>query len=204
MPSQRQNPQGFPIYQDQSATPARPPPHANQNNPFVLRQMAGNGQQPERISHPSSMPFPVQYWMQSNTQPNDPRTRGALFSNPQELARAQGIQYLPQGQPIQVAQQPQGYEVTGEWHYGYLEEVWRRQQQRANPDISPMWSTRVFEASDASYRANNYAVPGTTWPTPAVGMASNLQQFRAIEGSGVHYWQVLPNGYVQFMWYGTQ
>jgi hypothetical protein len=105
---------------------------------------------------------------------------------------------------VQVSRQPQGFAVTGEWHVGYLEDTWRQQQRRFNPDVNPMWSSQVFQLNDSAYRRSNYAVPGTVWPTAAVGMTSHVPQLRGIEGSGVHFWQVTPSGYVQFMWYGPQ
>lgn len=67
-----------------------------------------------------------------------------------------------------------------------------------------MWSTNVFQTADAYYRANNVVIPGTVWPTAAVGMNQNLQQFRAIERSGITYWEVLPNGHIKWMWSGRQ
>ncbi|KFA56743.1 hypothetical protein S40293_11303 [Stachybotrys chartarum IBT 40293] len=184
MSRQRPNPHDFTIHADHTATPAGSPVHSNQNNQFALRPIPDNGQQRTRMPRPA-----------------DPTTRAALFADPRALAAAQQTQYPPTGQPVQVTQHPHGYEVNVAWHYGYLDQVYQRQRQRTKPDVNPMWSSGVFRASDASYRANNVAVPGTIWPTPATGMVSNLQQFRTIERSGIYYWSVLPNGYVQFTWH---
>ncbi|KAH8670772.1 hypothetical protein BGZ61DRAFT_363329 [Ilyonectria robusta] len=203
--SQRQNPQDIPIFVDHSATPAGPFP-VNNNNPFILRPIANNQQVPlpARLPHISTAPFPVEYWRSATTLPTDPTSPTMLYADPQALARAQATQYPPQGEPVITEVQPFGYQVRGEWHIGYLNNALYQRQERIHPDVTPIWTYNRLQTLDSSYRNMNITVPGTVWPTAAVGMTSNLSNLRAIEGSGIHIWNIDPNGYIQWMWQGTQ
>jgi hypothetical protein len=102
MANSRQPNQNFTIREDRTATSLVPPPR-QQDNAFVLRNMPNhNGQWVNRFIPPTVHPFPVGQWMNQHTQPNDPRSHAALFSDPQALARAQNTVYYPQGDPMVV------------------------------------------------------------------------------------------------------
>lgn len=198
-----QTPIGFTIYTDNTATPPMTLP-VNQDNPYILRPIASNSQQNTHLARLGASHYPVTRWMAVNTQPGDILSRGLFLEDPQQRAIATATQYPPLGQPVEVSQVPAGYLVNGQWHYQYLHDVYQQQQQRNNPDVNPMWSVRTFQAADAVYRNTNHTVPGIVWPSAASGMASNLDGFRAIESSGIHYLGVNPNGYINWYWNGTQ
>lgn len=145
------------------------------------------------------MPFPVQLWRSINTLPTDPTSPTMLYADPQALARAQATQYPPQGQPIVIQVLPYGYQLTGEWHIRYLNDVLSQRQQRPNPDLSPIWTHNRLQILDNSYRTMNIIVPGTIWPTAAVEVTTNLLALRAVEGSGIHIWNIDQNGYVSWI-----
>ena len=89
---------------------------------------------------------------------------------------------------------PHGYLVRGEWHIGYLNNVLDQRQQRPNPDTTPMWSRNQLQTLDASYRQSNYAVPGTVWPTAAVGMTTNLPNLRHWRDQGFIFGMLITGG----------
>ncbi|KAH6955946.1 hypothetical protein BKA56DRAFT_502986, partial [Ilyonectria sp. MPI-CAGE-AT-0026] len=197
--------QDIPIFVDNTATPAGPL-IINSNNQFLLRPIANNqqAQPPARLPHASTIPFPVEVWRSVTTLPTDPISPTMLYADPQALARAQTIQYPPQGQPVTVEVLPLGYQVRGEGHIGYLNDVLHQRQQRLLPDTSPMRTYNRLQTLANSYRNMNITVPRTIWPTAAVGMTTNLPTLRAVEGSGIHIWNVDQNGYVSWIWQGTQ
>lgn len=146
-------------------------------------------------------------WWIMHTSPNDPTTSNALYAqNPQALVRAQNTQYPPQGDPVAVWPCPWGYQVEGEWHVAYWNQQLQQREQRVNPDINPYWSTHNLQAGDQVYRNPNQPViiPGTVWPSPAVGMATYEPTLIALENAGVHVANVDRNGYVQWYWQGRQ
>ena len=57
---------------------------------------------------------------------------------------------------------------------------------------------------DQSYSQQGYAVPGTSWPSPAVGMTTYQPVFLAAESSGLRLCNVHRNGYVQQVWHGRK
>ncbi|KAK5997931.1 hypothetical protein PT974_00298 [Cladobotryum mycophilum] len=203
--SQRQNPRDIPIFVDNTATPAGPLA-VNNNNQFVLRPIVNNQQArpPDQLYHASTMPFPVEIWRSINTLPTDPTSPTMLYTDPQALARAQATQYPPQGQPMTVEALPYGYQLRGEWHIGYLNDTLYQRQQRPNPDMSPIWTQNRLQILDDSYCNRNVIVPGTMWPTAAVGIITNLPTLRAVERSGIYIWNVDQNGYIIWVWQGTQ
>ncbi|KAH8662769.1 hypothetical protein BGZ61DRAFT_368484 [Ilyonectria robusta] len=202
--SQHQNAQGIPIYVDNTATPVGPFV-VNSNNQFILRPIPNNqqAQHPSRIPHIATTPFPIELWRSSTTLPTDPTSPTVLYADPRARARAQATRYPPQGQPVTTEVLPFGYQVRGEWHIGYLNHLMQQQQQRPHPDINPMWTHSGLQAHDATYRNMGVSVPGTTWPTAAVGMTLNQPSIRAIERSGIHIWNINPYGYVEWIWQGT-
>lgn len=203
--SQRQNPQNIPVFVDYSSTPAGMP-QVNSNNPFILRPIANNQQMqaPARLAHPTTMPFPVEYWRANTTLPTDPTSPTVLYADPQAYIRAHTTKYPPQGQPVTTQVLPFGYQLNGMWHVGFLDDVIAVGQQRSNPDVLPMWNYSQLQNIDNEYRNMNVTIPGTNWPTAAVGMTTNLPVLRAAERSGMHICNVDRNGYVEWIWQGTQ
>ncbi|KAL6411763.1 hypothetical protein AUP68_04137 [Ilyonectria robusta] len=203
--SQRQNPQDIPIFVDHSATPAGALP-VNSNNQFILRPIANNQQtqHPACLPYASLTPFPVEYWRATTTLPTDPTSPTMLYADPQALARAQATQYPPQGQSVITEVLPFGYQLSGEWHVGFLNNVIAERQRCPLPDVTPMWNYNQLRNIDNIYRNMNIAVPGTNWSTAAVGMTTNLPVLRAAERSGMYIWNVDQNGYVMWIWQGTQ
>ena len=205
--SQHQNPQDFPIFVDNTATPAGAVYPSNANIPATLHPVANNQQRERRPNdpYPATNPLHMLHWWVQHTLPNDPTTSNALYAqDPQALVRAQNTQYLPQGAPIAVIQRPWGYQVEGEWHVAYWDQRLQQRQQRANPNINPLWSTLNLQAMDQSYRNQQIAVPGTNWPSPAIGMTTYLPTIARLENAGVHVANADQNGYIQWYWQGRQ
>lgn len=138
------------------------------------------------------------------TLPTDPVSPTVLYRDPQALARAQAVQYPPQGHPVTIEMRPTGYELRGEWHIGYLNLAVYERQQRPHLDTAPIWTHTQLQDFYDIYRNRQITVPGTVWPTAAVGMTTNLPTIRAAEGSRIHIWSVDANGYITSVWQGTQ
>lgn len=205
--NQRQNPQDFPIFVDNTSTPAGVVYPTNANIPATLHVIAGNQQREQRPNdpHPGAQPLHMHYWWVQNTLPNDPTTSNALYAqNPQALVTAQNTQYPPQGAPVAVLSRPWGYQVEGEWHIAYWNQQLQQRQQRVNPDINPHWSTHNLQARDEVYRNQPIIIPGTIWPSPAIGMTTYQPTLIALENAGIHIADVDRNGYVQWYWQGRQ
>jgi hypothetical protein len=103
-----------------------------------------------------------------------------------------------------VISRPWGYQVEGEWHIAYWDQRLQQRPQRANPDINPYWSTFNLQAMDQVYRNQQFTVPDTTWPSPAVGMTTYMPTIVALENAGVHIANVDRNSYIQWYWQGRQ
>jgi hypothetical protein len=188
----------FVILEDNTATPAANARQRgeNNNNPYILHPTPPNSQVPiDRFAHPTDMPFPVQFWMNTHHIPGQP------FATPQQQAQAQTTQFAPMGNRVNVtlAPQQQGLIVNGTWHWGYLQDVYTQQQARPNPDVNAMWSVPALAHYDARYRQQNIMYPGTTWVSPAQGMHNNQQTLRQMEASGIHFRHITPDGYVQWL-----
>lgn len=113
----------------------------NTNNQFVLRSIANNQQSrpPDCLPYALTMPFSVEYWRSHTTLPIDLTSSTRLYIDPQVLVRVQATQYPPQGQPVTIEMLLYGYQLRGEWHVGYLNNVIYYQQCRNKPDIYPTW-----------------------------------------------------------------
>lgn len=205
--SQRQNPPNFTIFTDSTATPAGGYSHTNANIPATLNPIANNQQQIPRPNdpHPSTEPTLVDGWLLRYASPNSPTTSNALYAqNPQAFATAQRTQYLPQGDPAAVQHRVWGYQVQGEWHVAYWDQQLQQRQQRPYPDINPQWSTFNLQAMDQVYRNQPVVIPGTTWPSPAVGLTTYRPTIVALENAGIHIANIDRNGYIQWYWQGRQ
>ncbi|RSL78845.1 hypothetical protein CEP52_017596 [Fusarium oligoseptatum] len=202
---QRQNEANIPIFVDNTATPAGP--RINQNNSFVLQPIENNQQAQAigRYDHNAVLPFAVQAWRRENTLPTDPTQAAVYYAmDPYAYSRASRTYHEPQGQPVVVDTLAWGYEAAGQWHVGWFGDALAQRQQRPFPDTTPMWSRGTLQALDRQYRDANMAYTGLVWPTPAIGMTEHLPTIRAVERSGIYVQDVDRNGYVMWVWQGTQ
>lgn len=203
---QRQNPPDIPVFVDNTATLVGGL-SLNQNNRFVLQPIENNQQAQAigRYNHTAVPPFAVQTWRLANTSPTD-ITSAAMYyaANPGAYVTASSTYFPPQGQPIVIDRLAWGYKAAGLWHVAYLEDSLGGRQQRIDPDVCPLWTHNILRSLDRVYRHEEVTYTGLSWPTPAIGMTLSLPAIRAVERSGIYIQSIDRNGYVTWVWQGTQ
>ncbi|KAF4334921.1 hypothetical protein FBEOM_11233 [Fusarium beomiforme] len=229
MSSNTNNNQAVPIYEDNTATPSARIP-SNQNNQFVLqpaqsanslpgyigtgqrvREAAGfftpipipvlAGQEDLTVAQPVHNVFDVNGWMAQNTPAGANHQLHLL--TPQQLHTAYNTTFAPAGNPVAVTTTPHGYHVQGNWHMGQVHNAMNERMARPVPDAVPFWTSHGLVRQDEAYRAGP-PIPGTMWPTPAVGMTMHVPTIQIAQQNGMHIQTVNPQGHVQWIWQGRQ
>jgi hypothetical protein len=139
--------------------------------------------------------------MAQNT-PIGANTNVALLT-PQQMHTAYNTTFVPAGNPVTVATLPQGYNVQGNWHAGQLHNAVNERLACPVPDAVPFWTTQSLQQQDAAYRAGP-PIPGTMWPTPAVGMTMHVPTLQVAQQNGMHINTVNPQGHIVWTWQGRQ
>lgn len=202
---QRQSPPDIPIFVDNTATIE--PLRVNQDNRFILQPIEDNRQAQAigRYDHNAVPGYPVEGWRLHYTRPSDITSAPVYFAaNPGAYATAANTYFPPRGEPIVVDTLAWGYEATGRWHIAHLQDSLGERQQRVDPDVYPLWSRDVLRSLDRVYRHEEVTYTGLMWPTPAIGMTMYLPTIRAVERSGMLIQYLDRDGYVKWIWQGTQ
>jgi hypothetical protein len=229
MSSNNNNSQSFQIYEDNTTTlPGRYP--SNQNNQFVLQPaqsansnpgFIGNGMRVREaagfftpipsqvtpgwentgVSQPVHNTFDVNAWLAQNT-PVGANRHFALMT-PQQTHWAFNNSFTPQGNPVTIQPSTHGYNVHGNWHMGQLHGAINGRIDRPMPDVVPFWTAQALQRQDNQYRAGP-PIPGTLWPTPAIGMTMHVPTIQAAQHHGMHINTINPQGHVQWTWQGRQ
>ncbi|KAL3603103.1 hypothetical protein FPOAC2_07420 [Fusarium poae] len=195
----------FTIAEDATAIQAR----AQQVNPFVLQPLQQNtihtlqNRLPINYSREGYNLYPVQQWRDAHTNANGPQNLRQLYAqDPSARQWVAQISHIPQGQPAQATVQPWGYEVSGNWHLGYMKNMYQGQQQRPAAAQLPTWSYNGLQQIDANYYNTNFAVSGYQWPTATIGMNHFEPRLQGIQQSGLHISNISRNGYADWTWQG--
>ncbi|KAI3573775.1 hypothetical protein IWW34DRAFT_706719 [Fusarium oxysporum f. sp. albedinis] len=223
------NNQAVQIYEDNTATPSCRVP-SSQNNQFVLqpaqsanslpgymgtgqrvRESSGfftpipvpvlAGQENRSVAQPVHNVFDVNGWMAQNTPAGANHQLHLL--TPQQLHTAHNTTFVPAGNPVAVTTTTHGYHVEGNWHMGQLHGAINERMARLVPDAVPFWTANGLVRQDQAYRVGP-PIPGTMWPTPAVGMTMHVPTIQVAQQNGMHIQTVNPQGHVQWIWQGRQ
>ncbi|KAH7461495.1 hypothetical protein FOMA001_g19089 [Fusarium oxysporum f. sp. matthiolae] len=206
------NAPGFKIHEDQTATPSCRYP-SNQNNQFALQPSQTANSLPGHIGTGQIVreaagflpPIPNLVLHGQENIRNTPvgaNTNVALLT-PQQMHTAYNTSFVPAGNPVTVEAYPQGYNIGGTWHAGQLHNAGNQRLARPVPDVVPFWTSHSLQQQDAAYQAGP-PIPGTMWPTPAVGMTMHVPTLQVAQQNGMHINSVSPQGQIVWTWQGRQ
>ncbi|KAJ4152227.1 hypothetical protein NW765_017736 [Fusarium oxysporum] len=196
MSSNNNNAPGFQIYKDQTATPSCRFP-SNQNNQFALQPAQASNCLPPNVGTGQIVREAAGFL------PPIPNLVLYGQENARQMHTAYNTTFVPAGNPVTVAIYPQGYNLGGNWHAGQLHNAVNERLARPVPDAVPFWTSQSLQQQDAAYRAGPL-IPGTMWPTPAVGMTMHVPTLQVAQQNGMHINSVNPQGHIVWTWQGRQ